>query len=123
MTAETVCNQVLQKVKGSNHNFIINETPYSAYVTIRKTFVKHSAEEKVVTHQNHGRENAPKADLEHKCETLIVENNNLREKQSKLETENKNLNIRLEIVKGQLSNKNDALENAVEEKKVFSKKN
>ena len=33
------------------------------------------------------------------------------------------MNIRLEIVKGQLSNKNDALENLEEEKDVLSNKN
>ena len=76
-----------------------------------------------MTHLNPTRENIPKVDLEHKCEALIVENNNLREKLSKLESENKSVNIRLEIVKGQLSNKNDALENLEEEKDVLSNKN
>ena len=82
MSADTVCNKVLQVVKDSNLNFLINETPYSAFVTIRKTFVKHSEEdtlEKVVTHQNTARQNTLKADLEHKGEAFIVEHNNSKE--------------------------------------------
>ena len=74
-----------------------------------------------MTHLNPTRENIPKVDIEHKCEALIAENNNLREKLSKLESENKSVNTRLEIVKGQLSNKNDALENLEEEKDVLSR--
>ena len=74
MSADTVCNKVLQFVKDSNLNFLINETPYSAFVTIRKTFVKLSKEDtldKVVTHQNPARENTHNSDLEQKCEALI----------------------------------------------------
>ena len=58
-----------------------------------------------------------------KFEALIVENNILRRKLSQLESDNKNINIRLEITKGQLSNKNDAFEKLVKEKEDISEKN
>ena len=38
--ANNVCNQVLKVLKESNLNYLVNETPYSAFVTIRKKFVK-----------------------------------------------------------------------------------
>ena len=126
MSANSVCNQVLQIVKESKMNFLINETPYSAFVTIRKKFVKCSAEATLETeliHEKPARENIPNDELGNKFEALLVENNNLKEKVSKLESDNKNMNIRLEIAKGQLSNKNDAFEEAVKEKKAISEKN
>ena len=126
MTANSACNQILKIVKESNLNFLINETPYSAHVTIRKKFVKNSAEvthENVVVHHDSARENTAKDELNHKFEALIVENNNFKETISQLESENKNMNIRLEMSKGQLSNKNDVLENKVNENKVVSEKN
>ena len=38
--ASVMCNQVLRVVKESNLNYLVEETPYSAFVTIRKKFVK-----------------------------------------------------------------------------------
>ena len=40
LKANTVCSKVLTVLKESNLNYLVNETPYSAFVTIRKTFVK-----------------------------------------------------------------------------------
>ena len=125
MTANSVCNQVLQIIKESNLNFLINETPYSAFVTIRKKFVRSCAEvtlEKEVIHEKSAREDIPNNELEDKFEALVVENNNLKEKLIQLESENKTMNIRLEIAKGQLSNKTDAFEEAVNDNKAISEK-
>ena len=93
MTANSVCNQVLQIIKESNLNFLINETPYSAFVTIRKKFVKCSAEdtlERDVIHVTPAREIISTDNLDIKYEALVVENNKLNEKHTKLESENKN---------------------------------
>ena len=40
MTAENTFGQVLICLRMSKLNFVVKETPYSAYVTIRKRFVK-----------------------------------------------------------------------------------
>ena len=115
LSANSVCNQVLKIVKESNLNYLVNETPYSAYITIRKKFVKNCTEvtlaDKDLNHENLVQENVP----QDKLEALLVENNILKDKLIVLESENKNLNIRLEITKGQLSNKNDAFEKAVKD--------
>ena len=39
-SAEMACGQVLFSLKMSNLNYMVKETPFSAYVTIRKKFVK-----------------------------------------------------------------------------------
>ena len=40
MAATEVLNEILQSVQNSQLNFSINLTPFSAYITIRNTFVK-----------------------------------------------------------------------------------
>ena len=34
------CDQILFSLKMSRLNYLVNETPYSAYITIRKKFIK-----------------------------------------------------------------------------------
>ena len=38
MSAYEMCEQVLQNVKNSNLNFMVKETPFSVFITIRKKF-------------------------------------------------------------------------------------
>ena len=40
MSAVETCDRILALVKSSNLNFFLNETPYSAYLTIRKSFAQ-----------------------------------------------------------------------------------
>ena len=40
MSASEVFSEILRKIQTSDLNFSINLTPFSAYVTIRKSFVK-----------------------------------------------------------------------------------
>ena len=42
MSVEKACGQILFCLKMSNLNYMVKETPFSAYVTIRKKFVKNS---------------------------------------------------------------------------------
>ena len=42
-SANYSCDKVLFVLKNSNLNYLLNETPYSAYITIRKKFVKDKA--------------------------------------------------------------------------------
>ena len=44
-SGEYACGQILFGLKRSKLNYVINETPYSAYITIRKKFLKISKEE------------------------------------------------------------------------------
>ena len=44
MSAQFACGQILFCLKNSNLNYLVKETPYSAYITIRKKFVKEISE-------------------------------------------------------------------------------
>ena len=39
-SAQYACGQILFSLKNSNLNYVVKETPYSAYITIRKKFIK-----------------------------------------------------------------------------------
>ena len=43
-SAEFACGQILFSLKNSNLNYLVRETPYSAYITIRKKLVKEAFE-------------------------------------------------------------------------------
>jgi hypothetical protein len=38
--ATEVCMEIFEEIRASSLNFVISETPYSAYISIRKRFVK-----------------------------------------------------------------------------------
>ena len=40
MDAKITCDLLLKQLKSSNLNFLLQETPFSAYLTIRKSFIK-----------------------------------------------------------------------------------
>eukprot|EP00092_Neocalanus_flemingeri_P047832 GFUD01054337.1.p1 GENE.GFUD01054337.1~~GFUD01054337.1.p1 ORF type:complete len:177 (-),score=57.41 GFUD01054337.1:34-564(-) len=40
MAAQDLCENLLSKVKSSNLNFVVRETPYSVCIKVRKSFVK-----------------------------------------------------------------------------------
>eukprot|EP00092_Neocalanus_flemingeri_P047831 GFUD01054336.1.p1 GENE.GFUD01054336.1~~GFUD01054336.1.p1 ORF type:complete len:113 (-),score=44.62 GFUD01054336.1:34-372(-) len=40
MAAKDLCENLLSKVKSSNLNFVVRETPYSVCIKVRKSFVK-----------------------------------------------------------------------------------
>ena len=47
--ANQVCEKIIQDVKTSDLHFLLNETPYSAHITIRKKFTKVHADSSNVT--------------------------------------------------------------------------
>ena len=40
MSAQDVCEKLVNQVKSSNLNFVVRETPYSVFITLRKSFIK-----------------------------------------------------------------------------------
>ena len=45
MSAEFACGQILFNLKNSNLHYLIKETPMSAYITVRKKFIRDIDEE------------------------------------------------------------------------------
>ena len=114
----------------------MNKTPYSAFVTIRKKFVRPREDQEaldvtpdvddisvndiVLPQENLGLKQKCRdltsdkghlklgiEELELKVEALVKENNILEEKVSQLECDKGRAQIRIEVTKGQLSNQID----------------
>ena len=112
-----------------------NETPYSAFITIRKKFLKnrevHEAsentsacdamvlsdvvlrQENIALRQQFKELERDKSQLKMNIEELEVKNEALSVKVNDLESDNSSLSIRLEVAKGQISNQNDKLETQI----------
>ena len=78
---EKACGQILFCLKMSNLNYMVKETPYSAYVTIRKKFTKVSNVETPPSIKvNESNEKLRKEHnlLEQKCKALYSENGHLK---------------------------------------------
>ena len=141
-----MCNQVLKVVKESRLNYLMNETPYSAHITIRKKFVKHVEVEDtlavddfalsdVVLRQenislrqklkdfasNNGVIQLELDNLELKMEEMAEKNKTLEEIIVELESEKSATLISLEVSKGQLTQQFDKLAKQVDkEKELFA---
>ena len=142
-----MCNQVLRVVKESNLNYLLKETPYSAYVTIRKTFVRDNVEdealkdttdnlalsdialrqENIFLKQKFNGLESEKAqlniDIEElviKLEDMTVKNDCLNKKIDLLESEKNSTKIRLEVTKGQFENETEKLEKQAALEKVMA---
>ena len=86
VSAQDHCNAVLDHVRSSNLNFLSQETSYSVYLTIRKSFIKNDPNRYASNHSHHrGQTDSPFLETE-------AETNRLKMKLSKLETENTILN-------------------------------
>ena len=139
-----VCGQILFSLKMSRLNYMVKETPFSAYVTIKKKFV-HSAEaipeplfvkpdELKKSDQEINSLKEKNKDLERrvalaiieveqiesKCEALENKNRNLDDKYEEMFSENSKLTKENDILKFDLaeaSNKKDAISTKFENHK------
>ena len=76
-SASFACGQIIFSITSSQLNYVVKETPYSAYITIRKKFLK-SFEQSETNNVNRilTREHADRDTNEH---IKHVENENLKE--------------------------------------------
>ena len=111
--AEKACGQILFCLKMSNLNYMVKETPYSAYVTIRKKFTKVSNVETPPSIKvNESNEKLRKEHnlLEQKYKALYSENGHL-----KIDLENLEVKVEaLETINADLKNKLDEAESKLE---------
>ena len=96
VTAQESCENVLLALKSSNLNFLIQESPYSVYITVRKRFLKNSPQpKKVLNSASHDATNCAleleiselKKELEAKntrCTDIEIENELLKVEVKKL---------------------------------------
>ena len=118
--AHQVCENILKTIKSSKLNYVVNETPYSSYITIRKAFTKEHRElsnvtpvpEDEVNHESF-KENISALEVKSRKlkEELEVCEKVKRDLDKKLEgyvTENVALNQKLFILKGELATQSDS---------------
>ena len=85
--AHTVCQNILNIVRGSNLNYLVNETPYSAHITVKKRFRKDYQESSYVTLASDDGENESLF-LKNKCQELKEELDRLFKHNSDLKESN-----------------------------------
>ena len=117
-SANFACGQILFSLKSSQLNYVLKETPYSAYITIRKKFLK-SIEHPENNDVNRimTREEADRDFKEH-IKQVEKENTNLRERNTEVERVLALMRIELEEMETKnhdLLNTNSDLEDKVEE--------
>ena len=139
MSVEKACGQILFCLKTSNFNYMVKETPFSAYVTIRKKFVRNlQAVETVIenvtkpdNYENNRRLNKEIALLQKKVKDVLTENAHLRFdleeyeiKFNALEKENTTLEIKLDEADTKTQKVEKDLENSlIDSKKIKQNKN
>ena len=94
LAVSTSCEVILQSVRSSNLNFTIQETPYSMYLTIRKTFTKNLPPPKAQS--TPFCYNAAFSDLQQNLDHVTLERNRFEAKCETLEQEKANLVRELE---------------------------
>ena len=118
MTSDFACGQILFSLKSSQLNYVVKETPYSAYITIRKKFLKSFEEsetnnvDRIIT-----REQADRDTKEH-LKKVERENLNLRERNTEVERDLALMRIELEEMETKnhdLLDRNSELEDTNEE--------
>ena len=92
--AQESCNNILQHIRSSNVNFVIQETPYSLFLTIRKSFQKKTFYNfpKPEHHSADNVEDLRTVELEATLEYLQAENKDLKLKNEHLARANDVLN-------------------------------
>ena len=116
-SAEFACGQVLYNIKMSKLNYMVQETPYSAYITVRKKFVKGVVDIKTVEPDEikkmlNEKRNLKKENMELREKlidkdktigTLEYANEEFEVKNEKLESERIELDDRLEELYSEIS--------------------
>ena len=127
MSVEKACGQILFCLKSSNLNYMVKETPFSTYVTIRKKFVRNLHSVENITENTPANDNneyvrkleKENALLQKKVKDILTENAHLRfdseESEIKfnaLEKEKTTLEIKLEESDDKFQKVEEELENA-----------
>ena len=120
--AEHVFGQVLICLRMSNLDYMVKETPYSAYVTIRKKFTKSVNEEMI-------KKVAENADVSDELTKAEKENIFLKEKVGVLETdcaalmvENGEMEINIKVLEKEKVSLHDAIEDEYTNSRDLNKK-
>ena len=116
MAANEVLSDILNNIQDSNLNFNLNLTPYSAYITIRKSFVKNIAAPALKTSPTGPVISVSEGSLQERCK-LIEKNNQLLEQVDALTAANHKSEDTIKVLEEKISKVEEAALRAFEEKK------
>ena len=87
---EAKCDFLLNKIRNSGLNFSCQETPYSLFVTLRKSLIKPRLSQHDLHHQQHGHNQVSELepdDIKAKYEKLLLKQKNLEEAYSRVQND------------------------------------
>ena len=87
---EAKCDFLLNKIRNSGLNFSCQETPYSLFVTLRKSLIKPRLSQHDLHHQQHGHNQVSELepdDIKAKYEKLLLKQQNLEEAFSRVQND------------------------------------
>ena len=115
---EYASGQIIFGLKMSRLNYIVKETPYSVYITVRKKFIKDDHED-----QSASVEIIPpyNSDTEVELKRLKEKNVDLETRLELAKVEFEEMEIAKEAMKNQLSNQDDQIDGLLGNVKIFEK--
>ena len=138
ISANYICDQIIQEIRSSQLNFVISETPYSAQISLRKKFLKEFNPGKTVqgnlaTQQNYLEEALDniekfKVQSESDRDTIAILETKVQKAEADLydsiEKQRNGINNKMEeikVMKGALKNKDDEISRTKSELAKLSK--
>ena len=113
------CEQIVQQVKGSFLNFVLNETPYSINLSIKKRFQQHfTVQSSNSSPLKTSRSAQGDPESEEKIETLKVESEALRVRAEKAEKQNVTLKNTVEVLEEKFKKAEEIMYKELKETKI-----
>jgi hypothetical protein len=117
-SANFACGQILFSLKSSKLNYVVKETPHSAYITIRKKFLRSSEQSEIDNIIKMLYAAKLDEDIKDKLQKVEKENVNLKQRNKDVESDLGLLRIEFEEIENrnhELLNKNTDLDDKIEE--------
>ena len=117
--AEYACGEILFCLKQSNLNYVLNETPYSAYITIRKKFLKISeGKEKSAIKDNLNANSIDMNEKENKIKSLIEKNKALEASLACAKLDYEEMGLKVDLLEKSNLNKEEVIENLIKKDSI-----
>ena len=110
LSAQHACGQIIFSLKNSNLNYLVKETPYSAYITIRKKYIKEIGVNDV---PNSFKEN----ETDTKIKELLEENGELKRENALQLFDFEELEVKFEALTKEKQSLEDQVDNLYEVKR------
>ena len=114
-STDFACGQIMYCLKKSKLNYVVKETPYSAYVTIRKSFIKGSEENTA------DKDDAIKAlDNQSQLNSLKDKNKDLETRIAMAKVEFEEMEIKIESLEEDNSKSDDRIDEFLKSERILN---